>query len=102
MVKADIVSALYEKGYYKGQANEVVDEVFQIIQDALMNGEQVQIRGFGTFYVKDRKGRNSKNISTGEMWVSKDYKLPAFRAGNSLKEAVRTGADAQQDAKKLK
>ena len=65
MVKADIVSALCEKGYYKNQANDVVDEVLQIIRDALVRGEQVQLRGFGTFEVKTRKGRNSKNISTG-------------------------------------
>ena len=49
MVKADIVSALCEKGYYKNQANDVVDEVLQIIRDALVRGEQVQLRGFGTF-----------------------------------------------------
>ena len=55
MVKADIVSALCEKGYYKNQANDVVDEVLQIIRDALVRGEQVQLRGFGTFEVKTRK-----------------------------------------------
>ena len=58
MVKADIVSALCEKGYYKNQANDVVDEVLQIIRDALVRGEQVQLRGFGTFEVKTRNGWN--------------------------------------------
>lgn len=96
MVKADIVSALCEKGYYKNQANDVVDEVLQIIRDALVRGEQVQLRGFGTFEVKIRKGRNSKNISTGEMRVSSDSKVPTFRASNSLKEDVRAGTDSQQ------
>ena len=91
MVKADIVSALCEKGYYKNQANDVVDEVLQIIRDAL-----VPLRGFGTFEVKTRKGRNSKNISTGEMRVSSDSKVPTFRASNSLKEDVRAGTDSQQ------
>lgn len=65
MVKADIVSALCEKGYYKNQANDVVDEVLQIIRDALVRGEQVQLRGFGTFEVKTRKGRNSKTSPPG-------------------------------------
>lgn len=91
MVKADIVSALCEKGYYKDQANVVVDEVLQIIRDALARGEQVQLRGFGTFEVKTRKGRSMKNISTGEMWVSSDSKIPTFRASNRLKEYVRAG-----------
>ena len=84
MVKADIVSALCEKGYYKNQANDVVDEVLQIIRDALVRGEQVQLRGFGTFEVKTRKGRNSKNISTGEMRVSSDSKVPTFRASPEM------------------
>ena len=88
MVKADIVSALCEKGYYKNQANDVVDEVLQIIRDALVRGEQVQLRGFGTFEVK--------TISTGEMRVSSDSKVPTFRASNSLKEDVRAGTDSQQ------
>ena len=88
MVKADIVSALCEKGYYKSESNTVVDEVLQIIRDALIRGESVQLRGF----VKLRKGRKSKNISTGELRVSSDRKVPVFRASSSLKEDVRTGA----------
>lgn len=91
MVKADIVATLCEKGYYKNQANEVVDDVLNIIRNALIRGEQVQLRGFGTFEVKTRKGRNSQDISTGEMRVSSDRKVPLFRASDSLKEAVRAG-----------
>lgn len=89
MVKADIVAALCEKGYYKNQANDVIDDVLDIIRKALIDGEQVQLRGFGTFEVKVRKGRNSKDISTGEMRVSSDRKVPMFRASGSLKEAIR-------------
>lgn len=89
MVKADIVAALCEKGYYKNQANDVIDDVLDIIRKALIDGEQVQLRGFGTFEVKVRKGRNSKDISTGKMRVSSDRKVPMFRASGSLKEAIR-------------
>lgn len=89
MIKADIVSALCEKGYYKNESSNVVDEVFQVIRDALIRGEKVQLRGFGTFEVKVRKGRKSKNISTGELRVSKDCKVPIFRASSSLKEEIR-------------
>lgn len=95
MVKSDIVDALCAKGYYKNQAEDVVDEVLQIIRDALVRGDQVQLRGFGVFEVKTRKGRNSKNISTGEMRVSCDSKVPTFRASQSLKEDIRAGVVAQ-------
>ena len=91
MTKADIVTTLCEKGYYKSQANDVVDDVLEIVRDALVRGEQVQIRGFGVFEVKTRKGRKSQDISTKEMRVSSDRKVPTFRASTSLKEAVRVG-----------
>lgn len=89
MVKADIVTALCEKGYYKDQASDVVDDVLNIIRDALIRGEQIQLRGFGIFEVKIRKGRNSKDISTGKMRVSSDRRIPIFRASDSLRKAVR-------------
>ena len=96
MVKNDIVSALCEKGYYKDQASEVVDDVFQIIRDALVQGDSVQIRGFGTFGVKIHKGRNSLDISTGEKRVSNDCWVPMFKASDSLKGAVRASESADE------
>ncbi|MCI9433403.1 HU family DNA-binding protein [uncultured Reyranella sp.] len=96
MVKNDIVSALCEKGYYKDQASEVVDDVFQIIRDALVQGDSVQIRGFGTFGVKIHKGRNSLDISTGEKRVSNDCRVPMFKASDSLKGAVRASESADE------
>lgn len=96
MVKNDIVSALCEKGYYKDQVSDVIDEVFQIIRDALAHGEPVQVRGFGTFAVKTRRGRNSLDISTGERRVCNDCQVPMFRASDGLKEAVRAGKSADK------
>lgn len=96
MVKNDIVSALCEKGYYKDQASEVVDDVFQIIRDALVQGDSVQIRGFGTFGVKIHKGRNSLDISTGEKRVSNDCRVPMFKASDSLKGAVQASESADE------
>ena len=96
MVKNDIVSALCEKGYYKDQASEVVDDVFQIIRDALVQGDSVQIRGSGTFGVKIHKGRNSLDISTGEKRVSNDCRVPMFKASDSLKGAVRASESADE------
>ena len=96
MVKNDIVSALCEKGDYKDQASAVVDDVFQIIRDALVQGESVQIRGFGTFGVKIHKGRNSLDISTGEKRVSNDCRVPMFKASDSLKGAVRASESADE------
>ena len=90
MVKSDIVSALCEKGYYKNQATDVSAPQKRGVCTALVQGEQVQIRGFGTFEVKTHKGRKSLDISTGQMRVFEDCKVPSFRASDSLKETVRS------------
>ena len=97
MVKADIVSALCEKGYYKNQANDVVDEVLQIIRDALVRGEQVQLRGFGTFEVKTRKGRNSKNIQDSSTGKTCRRRGTLYDDRRSVKEP-RTGEDTGREA----
>lgn len=96
MVKNDIVSALHKNGYYKEEANKVVNDVFQIIRDALSHGEQVQIRGFGTFGIKTHKGRNSLDISTGKKRVFDDCLVPMFKASDNLKEAVRASISADK------
>lgn len=95
MVKGDIVCALCDRGYYKDQANEVIDDVFEIIREAMIRGETVKIRGFGTFGTKIRKGRWQKNVATGRIVMSKDCRVSAFHPCDGLKEAVRdwTGED---------
>ena len=97
MKKIDLIRSIAVKSNLKKeQIAIVVEGVMEAIAEALHQGESVTLVGFGTFEVKTRKGRNSKNISTGEMRVSSDSKVPTFRASNSLKEDVRAGTDSQQ------
>ena len=79
------------------QRNVICGEnAHQIIRDALVQGDSVQIRGFGTFGVKIHKGRNSLDISTGEKRVSNDCRVPMFKASDSLKGAVRASESADE------
>ncbi|MFB7121835.1 HU family DNA-binding protein [Bacillus tropicus] len=74
----------------KKDASLAVDAVFQSIQHALQNGDNVQLIGFGTFEVRERAAREGRNPHTGEALTIPASKVPAFKAGKALKEAVKT------------
>lgn len=73
----------------KKDATAAVDAVFSTIQDALANGEKVQLIGFGNFEVRSRAERKGRNPQTGEEIQIAATKVPGFKAGKQLKEAVK-------------
>ncbi|WP_422424714.1 HU family DNA-binding protein [Bacillus sp. PSXD-155] len=73
----------------KSQASLAVDAVLESIEQALQNGDNVQLIGFGTFEVRDRAAREGRNPHTGEALTIPASKVPAFKAGKALKEAVK-------------
>ncbi len=95
MNKADLASKLWELHSQKGvdvskkHAEEVVDFVFDSIADCLKKGEEVSISGFGTFVAKQRKARTARNPRTGAAVQVPAMKVPKFKAGKGLKDAVR-------------
>jgi DNA-binding protein HU-beta len=60
----------------------------KVVAEALRAGEEVQITGFGKFSVKERKAREGRNPQTGQTMKIAAQKVPAFSAGNALKQAV--------------
>jgi nucleoid DNA-binding protein len=60
----------------------------EVLTEALKAGEEVQITGFGKFSVKERKAREGRNPQTGQKMKIGAQKVPAFSAGNALKQAV--------------
>ena len=72
----------------KSEAEKHLEAFTAAISGALKAGEEVQIPGFGKFYVRDQKAREGKNPQTGEKMQIAARKVPAFRAGKSLKESV--------------
>lgn len=90
MNKADIVEAMHAKlGGTKVAAEETVDLVFDNITNSLKKGEEVSIAGFGIFIAKQRLARQARNPRTGAMVSVPAMKVPKFRAGKALKEAVK-------------
>lgn len=86
MVKAELVARLAQKmGISKKEADIVVKTVFGTIVESLSNGEKVELRGFGSFRVKNRNPRKSRNPKTGEIVHVPSKKVPFFRPGKDLK-----------------
>ncbi len=72
----------------KKDVEKVVNAMFLSIEDTLRNQEKVQLVGFGTFEVRDRKARTGRNPQTGEEIEIPATRVPAFKAGKTLKDAV--------------
>lgn len=91
MNKGDFVNALQERAELESnaQAQRVADAVFGLISDTLAQGEDVNITGFGKFHVRRRSARKGVNPQTGEEMEIPATTVPKFKAGKSLKDAVK-------------
>ena len=89
MNKADLVNELKnQNGFTRQQAEKIVDIFFNTMADALSKGERVEIRGFGSIFVKNYKSYTGRNPKTGEPVRVSPKRLPFFRCGKELKERV--------------
>lgn len=91
MTKTDLVNAVAKsvEGITKKKATEVVDAVFTGIHASLKKADKVQIVGFGTFEVQKRAARQGRNPQDPKKVIQiPAKKVPVFRAGKALKEAV--------------
>ncbi|GAB6076013.1 HU family DNA-binding protein [Desulfurobacterium crinifex] len=89
MTKSDLVAAIAEKaGIRKKDAEAALNAFIDVVTEALAKEEKVEIRGFGTFLMKERAPRVARNPRTGEK-VEVPAKLsPAFKPGKDLKDAT--------------
>jgi integration host factor subunit beta len=86
--KADIVDSIYNKtGMNRKDIRIVVDLLIDEIKTALVNQRVIELRGFGTFEIKIRKGRKkARNPKTGEFLSVNSHGIATFRAGRELKQ----------------
>lgn len=90
LTKAEIVEMIAESsGLSKKDIHRVLDSFFENVKDALTQDRVVEFRGFGTFEIRTRKGRDrARNPKTGEIVSVKDHGVAVFRPGKELKEAA--------------
>ena len=90
MNKADLINALAAKNEIsKKDAEKAVNAVLGLIEEALKNGEKVQIMGFGSFEVNERAARTGKNPATGATIQIPASKAVVFKAGKALKDSIQ-------------
>ncbi|MEE9187524.1 MAG: HU family DNA-binding protein [Bacteroidota bacterium] len=89
MTKADIVDTIASAtGLTKVETEAVVDGFISTVIDALKEGKNIEIRGFGSFKVKKRKGRIARNPRTGEQVQVDEHFVPVFKVSKDLKNLV--------------
>lgn len=87
MKKKDLVESISKRcDISKTTASDAIDIIFQSISDAINNDEKVDIKGFGSFNISDRKARKGRNPHTGEEIEIKASRVPTFKASKSLKD----------------
>ncbi len=86
MVKAELISRIsHELNLSKKEVALIVNTVFETISQSLIQGDKVEIRGFGSFRTKERKERLGRNPRTGEPVKVPAKRVPYFKAGKDLK-----------------
>jgi nucleoid DNA-binding protein len=89
MNKTELIERIAEEaGVPTSEAQKHFGAFEQVVTEALKGGEEVRITGFGKFSVRERKAREGRNPQTGEKMKIAASKIPAFSAGNALKQAV--------------
>ena len=89
MTKAELISAIAEKSELtKKDSGKALDAFTEVVTAALAKGDKVQLVGFGTFETRDRKARTGINPQTKKTIKIPATKVPAFKAGRQLKDAV--------------
>jgi integration host factor subunit beta len=90
VTKAELIDALHERSEVsRKEIHALIDGLFEEIKSSILGGKTVELRGFGTFEVRIRKGRKrARNPKTGEPVSVEDHGVAAFRPGRDLKKAA--------------
>ena len=95
MTKSDLINRITEQlpGEKKRDAEVIVNTVFDSMTNALVAGERIEIRGFGSFHLRVRKARSGRNPKSGEKVFVAEKRVPFFKAGKELKLLVDKGRE---------
>ena len=89
MTKSDLIEAVATKLHLpKGKAELIVNCIFDSMEESLKHGDRIEIRGFGSFEIRNYKAYEGRNPRTGEAVEVHPKRLPFFKVGKELKERV--------------
>jgi integration host factor subunit beta len=99
MNKSDLIEIISQKGKMtKKRAEDVVNLIFDSMVEAMKKGDRVEIRGLGSFVVKDYEAYTGRNPRTGESIQVKPKRLPFFKVGKELKDRVDGGSSGDSNS----
>ncbi len=91
MTKSELIEQLTQKtNLTKKKVEAVVNCIFDTMFEALVNGDRIEIRGLGSWFVKDYKSYQGRNPKTGSTVMVDEKKLPFFKVGKELKKRIDT------------
>jgi len=90
MTKAELVAEISKTtGIERNAALIVVEKFMEVVKDSLAHGENVYLRGFGTFAVKERAEKTARNISKNTTVIIPAHKIPSFKPANEFKDSLK-------------
>lgn len=90
MTKAEIIAEISTKtGIEKVDVQEAVEAFFKVVKDSMVNGENVYVRGFGSFVVKKRAKKTARNISKNTAIIIPEHYVPSFKPAKVFVEKVK-------------
>ncbi|MGQ3890726.1 integration host factor subunit beta [Legionella sp. CNM-4043-24] len=96
MIKSQLIESLAAKMTHlpEKQVNDSINVILGLMSEALVNGQRIEIRGFGSFSLHYRPPRNAHNPKTGEKVITEAKYSPHFKPGKELKERVDASRDS--------
>jgi len=92
MTKAEIIAEIANKtGIEKVDVQETVEAFFKVVKNSMINGENVYVRGFGSFVVKKRAEKTARNISKNTAIIIPEHYVPSFKPAKAFVDRVKTG-----------
>ena len=90
MTKSELIEAVASRvdNFSRKDVEVIIDTLFGSMSESLSKGEKVEIRGFGSFKIKQREGRQGRNPKSGENIYIEPKKVPFFKAGKEIKERI--------------
>ncbi len=99
MTKAEIIAEIANKtGIEKVDVQEAVEAFFKVVKTSMIKGENVYVRGFGSFIVKKRAKKTARNISKNTAIIIPEHFVPSFKPAKVFVEKVKSGHKSTVEA----
>ncbi len=99
MTKAEVIAEIASKtGIEKVDVQQVVESFFSVVKDSIKEGENVYVRGFGSFIVKKRAKKVARNISQNTSIVIEEHFIPSFKPAKTFVEEVKSNVKHSAEA----